>query len=258
MTLHHRMKALALAGLLLIPGVAAAAPTEITVRVMSKDAKFVGTSMGGVLITITDVLTGEVLARGETTGSTGDTELLMTMERGRRVPVATEKSAAFTATIEIDEPRKVEVAATGPLAQAQAANTVSATQWVVPGKHITEGDAWLIELPGFAVDVLKPPAHVRIGDLPQSIEISANVVMMCGCPIEPGGLWDADKYEVAALIKHDGRSVGTLPLTYAGSTSQFAARFEVEVPGVYEATVYAYDPNTGNTGLDRTTFIATE
>jgi hypothetical protein len=33
------------------------------------------------------------------------------------------------------------------------------------------------------------------------IDVRANVMMMCGCPIEPGGLWDANAFEVAALIK---------------------------------------------------------
>ena len=36
-----------------------AEPTDITVRVLSKDAKFVGTSMGGVRITLRDAETGE-------------------------------------------------------------------------------------------------------------------------------------------------------------------------------------------------------
>jgi hypothetical protein len=31
-----------------------AVPTEITVRVLAKDAKFIGSSMGGVRVTITD------------------------------------------------------------------------------------------------------------------------------------------------------------------------------------------------------------
>lgn len=37
------------------------------------------------------------------------------------------------------------------LAQQQSMNFVSSTQWVLPSKHITGGDAWMLELPGFAV-----------------------------------------------------------------------------------------------------------
>ncbi|MBL27021.1 MAG: hypothetical protein CMM50_05655 [Rhodospirillaceae bacterium] len=246
----------AAAALFALTGVAVAEPTDITVRVMSKDAKFVGTSMGGVRITIADADTGEILAEGLTAGTTGDTELLMLQDKTRRVPFATEDAAAYTATLDLVEPRRIRVSASGPLGQRQAINTVTSEQWVVPGRSITGGDAWLLELPGFAVDVLAPPSHVRIGGLPTPVAITANVTMMCGCPIEPGGLWDADKFEVKALIKLNGRSVGALPMKFAGETSQFAGTLDVKVPGVYEATVYAYDPSNGNTGVDKTTFIA--
>jgi hypothetical protein len=43
---------------------ARAEPTQLEVRVISKGAKFVGTSMGGVLITIRNADTGELLAEG--------------------------------------------------------------------------------------------------------------------------------------------------------------------------------------------------
>jgi hypothetical protein len=46
-----------------------------------------------------------------------------------------------------------------------------------------------------------------------------------------------------------------VPLQFAGQTSQFATELELGETGVYEATVYAYDPATGNTGLDRVTFV---
>jgi len=67
-------------------------------------------------------------------------------------------------------------------------------------------------------------------------------------------VWDANKYEVKAIIKNKGKLVAELPLTYAGKPSQFAGKFSAG-PGVYEATVYAYDASTGNTGVDKVTFI---
>jgi hypothetical protein len=126
---------------------------------------------------------------------------------------------------------------------------------MVPGKHITDGDAWLVELPGFVVDVLAPPTHIKLKGTPQTVQLAANVMMMCGCPITPGGVWDANKYEVKALLKKDGASVGELPLHYAGTTSQFAGAWTVQETGVYEAVVYAYDPANGNTGVDSVTFV---
>ena len=71
-------------------------------------------------------------------------------------------------------------------------------------------------------------------------------------------MWDADKIEVAALLKKNGKDVGVLPMHYAGKKSQFSGSWKVNNPGLYEAIVYAYDPSNGNTGLDRVTFIVSQ
>lgn len=234
---------------------AAAEPTDVTVRVLSRDGKFVGTSMGGARVVLRDVHTGEVLASGVTEGGTGNTSKIMHTDGGRRARMADESAAAFSATLYLDEPRLIEVEATGPAAQRQAEQRVTATQWVVPGRAPGGNQGWILELPGFAVDVLAPPAHVRLsGDLEQ-VEVRANITMMCGCPIEPGGLWDADGYDVEMIVVRGGERIDSMPMAYAGQTSQFTGKVPVEESGVYDITVYAYDPQTGNTGLDRTTFI---
>lgn len=232
-----------------------AVPTQIEVRVISKGGKFVGTSMGGVQVTLTDADTGELLAKGVTQGTTGNTDIIMKDAHVRGEPVATDDAAVFAAEIDIDEPLRLSVEAFGPLTQRQAAVSASSTQWVVPGKHITGGDGWLLELPGLVVDVLDPPANVKLGEGPQVISLRANVTIMCGCPITPGGLWDADTFEVVALVKRDGEPVARVPLAYAGSPSQFAAEYTADESGSYEAIVYAYQASNGNTGVDRTTWI---
>jgi hypothetical protein len=241
----------------MVPLAAFAEPTEITVRVLAKDSKFIGTSMGGMRIILRDAQTGEILATGVTQGTTGDTELIMHENRGSRAVLSDAGAAKFTATLDLDEPRLIEAEAYGPLAQPQAATRVLATQWVVPGRHFTGGDGWVLELPGLVVDVLNPPAHIRVARDAGGVNVRANVVMMCGCPIEPGGLWDANKLEVKAIVRRDGQRIFEVPLAFAGETSQFAAKVEAAEPGFYEVIVYAHDPSNGNTGLDRTTFIVT-
>jgi hypothetical protein len=229
--------------------------TRVTVRVVSKDAKFVGSSMGGARVTIKDADTGELLARGVTAGSTGNTGLLMKEPLTRRTPRSDDNSAKFTATLDIDAPVRVEISADGPLAQRQAAGSASLTQWILPGKDIVAGDAILLELPGFVVDVLAPPAHIRAGAAPLEVPVRVNVTMMCGCPVEPGGLWDSDTFEIRAVVTRDGEAVVEVPLTFAGTTSQFECTVNADKPGTYDVTVYAFDASNGNTGLDRTTFI---
>lgn len=239
----------------LLPATVSAEPTDITVRVLSKDAKFIGTSMGGMRITLRDGHTGEVLATGVTSGGTGDTDLLMHDNRGRRAQLSDDSAAKFETTVDIDEPRFIEVEAYGPLGQPQAAHSVTSTQWVVPGAHIKGGDGWVLELPGFVVDILGPPAHIKLPDGTAKVDVRANVIMMCGCPIAPDGLWDANGLDVKAIIKRDGKTVETVDMPFAGETSQFATTLPIKEPGVYDVTVYAHDPGNGNTGLDRTTFI---
>lgn len=238
----------------LVPAAAWAEPTEITVRVISKDAKFIGTSMGGMRVTLRDAHTGEVLATGLTLGGTGDTKKLMHENAGRRAQLSDAGSAKYVATLDLAEPRLIEAEAYGPLAQPQAAHRVVASQWVIPGRGLAGGDGWVLELPGFVVDVLAPPAHVKLSGA-SKVDVRANVVMMCGCPIEPKGTWDADKFEVQAIVSRDGKPVARLALRYAGETSQFATTVPVDAAGIYDVLVYAYDPANGNTGVDRTTFI---
>jgi hypothetical protein len=70
------------------PAVASAEQTEIIVRVLAKDSKFVGTSMGGMRIILRDAHTSEILATGLTQGGTGNTKLIMlrTKAAGRNWP----------------------------------------------------------------------------------------------------------------------------------------------------------------------------
>jgi len=246
------------AGLLL--GCAAPAwaePTDIIVRVISKDAKFIGTSMGGAQITVRDANTGEVLAEGKTAGGTGDTDRIMKKTQTRRALLASEDAAKFSATLDITSPRLIEVVAVGPLVKPSSANRVSATQWLVPGKHLTGGDGWVLEMPGFFVDVKGPPGTIRLDGPSQTIELSADVKMMCGCPIEPGGMWDATHYEVKAQLKRDGKIVDEKPMAYGGTASRFTGTFKIDEPGNYEAMVYAHDAQNGNTGLDTVKFTLT-
>lgn len=245
---------LALLAVIAISLNAYAEPTDVTVRVKSKGAKFVGTSMGGALVTIKDEHTGELLAKGLTLGSTGNTDLIMKTPRERGMAVSDETSAHFTTTLDIDRPVYAEITAYGPMAQKQSANRVSATQWVVPGKHITGGDAFCMELPGLVVDVRDPAAHTKLSGK-NEISFKANVTPMCGCPITPDGLWDSNQYEVRAVVLRDNEKVDEFPLDFAGETSQFSGKFRPNKKGAYQAIVYGFNPGNGNTGLDRVTFV---
>lgn len=160
-----------------LPPPAAAEETPVTVRVLSADAKFIGSSMGGARVMIRDAATNELLARGVTRGSTGDTERLMGTPRARDTRLATPGAAAFETVLHLDEPTLLEITAEGPLAQRQAAVAASTTRWVVPGKGLAGGDGVVLELSGFVVDVLEPAAHSSVtGE--QEVEVLVNLTML--------------------------------------------------------------------------------
>jgi hypothetical protein len=250
------MRSLSVLMVLLLAVPTLAAETRVVVRARARDGKFIGTSMGGVKVVLRDAETGQVLASGTTAGTTGDTQRLMKQPHARGTPLADEQAAKFETTLNLDEPRRVTVEVSGPEAQPQARVLTSTQLWLLPGKHL-QGDGLILEVPGFVVDALEPQAHERIKFTggKQQVPVRANLVLMCGCPTDPGGLWDSSRYEVQAQVKLDGKPLTSVPLTYAGKTSTFAGELPVQQKGAYEVTVTAYDPATGNTGLDRTSFL---
>lgn len=240
--------------LLLFTGaeLAFATPTEIVVRAKAKDAKFIASSVGGAMVRIREADSGRILAEGLTKGSTGNTDKIMRQPR-KRFESITEGAAAFSAKLDISEPIFLTVEVLAPHIKKQARVMAQTQTWLVPGKPIA-GDGLIVEIPGLLVDLLSPTTH-RYATMDEGpFEIRANVVMMCGCPVTEGGLWDGSEMEVAAIVKKDGAAYKTVTMKMAGDNT-FAASMDAREAGVYQLLVYAYDPRTGNTGVDQTSFI---
>ena len=226
--------------------------TKIMVRALATDAKFIGTSMGGAKIIVRDVETGKILDEGITKGITGDTEMILLSPRERYKKITSEKTAGYEAILDLDRPTFVSIEAHGPMSKKQAKVMSSTQLWVIPGKDIT-GDGIILEIPGFVVDILSPQTHETI--MPGTeVEIIANIVMMCGCPVTEAGTWDASGYEIKALISSEGKEQQEIDLKALGKPSTFSETVQLE-GGDYEIQVYAYDPKTGNTGLDKVNII---
>ncbi|MCC6272981.1 MAG: hypothetical protein IT572_05900 [Deltaproteobacteria bacterium] len=237
-----------LLALLILPLSGRAEPTEVVVRVISKGAKFVGTDTGGARITIKDLADGKILAQGKTEGTTGDTDKIMRRAHAPGEPRSDGSSAKFAATLDLDKPVYAEIRARGPMGHEASVNEVSVAMWLLPGKHLRQGDAVLLEMPGLVVDLAEP--EVKKGD--GKAMLRAKVTMMCGCPITPGGLWDADKLDLEGLLLKEGKVVERFRLSYAGEASRFAAELKLPPKGEYEIEVRGFDQTFGNTGLGRT------
>lgn len=223
--------------------------TAITVRVIAKNAQYIGDIVDGAFVTITDAVSGEMLAQGVTSGDAGNPKRTMQTNRRRGEPMSAGNDAKYAAVLDIDEPRYIQVTAYGPLAKQFSANRASATQWVVPGKHITGGDGWVLELPGLLVLPNLEASTIPISTASRNIVIEAEVMPMCGCPVKPGFHWDPEDYEVAAIVHRGENTIGQFPLRYAGTASDFETNFTTNLPGVYDISVYAYDSKSGNTGV---------
>jgi hypothetical protein len=246
--------------------------TKVCVRVIARDGKFLGDDVGGASITIRDAHTRELLAKGTTSGSSGlngpGGVMCARLQRGE--PIPTTDASRYTAELKLDRPRRIEITAHGPLGVPQSANTVSATQWVYPGKDIVEGDGFLLELPGLIVQIISPPGNYTPKSLSE-LRIQAHVAMMCGCPIDykrqeskmicpelPADQqpWLPDEFEVAAVIRSTNAAPTTIPLQFvdtADTPGQFDGIWDQPLPGSHELTVYAYQKATGNTGVDTAT-----
>lgn len=253
------MRTFLFAAMLLCSLTVSAIETKIMIRAKARDAKFIGSSLGGAYVVVRNKANQQILAEGKTTGSTGNTDLIMKNPKTRTTAIADEKTAGFMAKIDIDEPTFVSIEVVSPYNLKQAQAKVSTELWLIPGKHIL-GDGIVLEIPGFIIDILKPRTHQYISlkeikDKP--FQFQANVVMMCGCVIDKGGVWNSEDMEVKGILKKDGKPFKEVKMSWV-STNLFEGSDLIDQPGNYELILYAYDKQTGNTGVDKVNYVVFE
>ncbi|MGH9679284.1 MAG: hypothetical protein ACRD4Y_04990, partial [Candidatus Acidiferrales bacterium] len=166
--------------------------TKVMIRAVARDAKVIGEHVGGARITVKDAGTGKILAEGMQKAGTGNTDLIMKTPRVRGATVyGTPDASGFLAVFNLDKPTVVEISAEGPLGAAEATQRATTTMLLVPGENVL-GEGVLLEIHGFIVKAVSPSidGQVKMGS---PFEARATVTMACGCPIEAGGIWDANK-----------------------------------------------------------------
>ncbi|HUG27168.1 MAG TPA: hypothetical protein VMK53_02635 [Gemmatimonadales bacterium] len=222
-------------------------PTQVRVHVVSRDAKLIGSAVGGIWVTIRDATTGRTLAEGLHTGGTGDLRRIMQAPRLRDSTLfTTEGAARFTATIPLTRPTPVIVSAHGPLNFPDQAVTVTKQLLLVPGEDLL-GDGVVLEMHGLIVEVLEPTvAALTAGE---AISIRARVRMMCSCPTGPDQLWSAGT--VRARLLQDDLVVEEAVLPASGEGSLYAGRITAPSAGRYVLEVLASDPARVNAGVAR-------
>jgi hypothetical protein len=124
----------------------------------------------------------------------------------------------------------------------------STTLLLVPG-HDVAGDGVILTLHGFTVEMVEAPASVPAGG---SVTVETRVTMLCGCPTEPGGMWDADRYDLMLHLVRGERIVAVGSVTFAGETSRYTGSLRVppDTPvGDYALRVVAVDAERANAGM---------
>ncbi len=226
---------------------ASAEETQIMIRAKAADAKYIGTSVGGIRVTIEDAETGEIVNQGWINGGTGDTDTLIKNPIKRGQTLTTDKTAGYLATIDINTPRLLRFKLIGPYGYRQSLQEASVTSWVIPGKHLL-GDGITLTMPGFIVDAW---TQVLEGG---KVEFYTKASLLCGCPITKDGLWQPDNYEAKAIIMQDDKKIDEVTLNFTGPIGLFSAKTVINASGHYKAIVYLIDQTTGNVGVDRTMF----
>ncbi|MBE9600831.1 hypothetical protein [Pedobacter sp. MC2016-24] len=236
---------------------AQAQSTRLIIRAKAKDAKFIGTGIGGAYIIVKNHLTGEILAKGLTSGASGNTDLIMKKPVSRWQSITDSTTAKFEANLSIAEPTFVDIEVLAPVNRKNAAVKASTQTWLIPGKDIT-GDGIVVEIPGLILDVLYPNTHEVIkSDTLKNAELKfrASLTLMCGCPISKAGVWNSDDIDIQAIVKKEGVLLQTAPLGLTGHTNIFEGKIKIKSAGNYELTIYAIDRKTGNTGVDKINFV---
>jgi len=160
---------------------------------------------------------------------------------------ATDGAAGFLAELALSAPTVVEIVGEGPLGTEHAIQRTSKTMLVVPGRDVL-GEGVILELMGFTVTLESPTAGTSIAP-GTDVSATARVTMLCGCPTQPGGLWDADRMEITLRAVRDGHVLNEWPMAYAGETSTYEAVFRVDEPGEVMLQVIASEPATANFGM---------
>ncbi len=231
--------------------------TKLIVRAKAKDAKFIGSSIGGAFVMVKNADTDEILAKGLTEGSTGNTGLIMSAPHERYMQLSDDRTARFETSLSIEEPMFLTIEVHSPYTHRSARVVASTQVWLIPGKDIIH-DGIVLEIPGFIIDILNPHTHrfLEKADLKDGfLNVEANIVMMCGCTISKGGLWDGTKMDVQAILKWNGQKVGEYLLEMTDTANLFSGKIPLSEGGNYEIIVYAFDPETGNTGVEKVNFI---
>ena len=264
------------------------ANTHVRVRVQARDGKILGPAVIKPLLSVRNVLTGETLISDapmnnqssgvvSATATTPVSPLPFSADDSRNAIVVepsppglnsptyptpgpywlqTTGAGELIVPLQIDQPSLLEFKA---IAFAPDPVSASATMWVLPGMQ-------LLAEPGLVLTIAGLHATVTASASNGMAHITANVTMMCGCPItkqptqtlpantEP--YWPSTEFTVTAQLRpNNGQPPESVPMTCTG-TNTFTGSRPVS-PGWFEVWLVAVQEKETNVGFARTVLHVT-
>jgi hypothetical protein len=231
--------------------------TTVLVRVVAHGAMVLGRDVGGARITITDIATGRILASGLQQGDSGDQNQIMRTPHMMEEPIYSSRpSAAFTATLDLQQPTLVEVSAEGPLAHPAALQKACKTLLLIPGQNLTH-DGIVLHLYGYLVEINQPKPREAL-TAKADVRLRASVRTLSGSVVRPHGDWDSRKIRIYGEVLIGDRIVERLQMFYDEASRTFEAPFFVplpsDAPDGITLRVVAADPASGNFGVGQAIF----
>ncbi len=107
-----------------------------------------------------------------------------------------------------------------------------------------------MNLNGFTVELLDPEPAAFLAGAGDSVPVRAKVTMLCGCPTEPGGMWDSNDFDIRAQWVRDGRILAEATLSFSGTRSEYEGVLAAPAgAGPVTLRVIAVDADRANTGM---------
>jgi hypothetical protein len=232
-------------------------PTTILVRVVGHGAMVLGKEVGGARVTITDVVTKQILSTGVQQGEAGDQNQIMRTPRLMEEPhYSSRPAAAFTATLNLLHPTLVEVTAEGPLAHPESSQRATTTVWLIPGQDMTN-DGIVLHLYGYIVQIEHPGQGEPL-IAKDDVILRASVRTLSGALVRPHGDWDSRKLHIYGELMIGNRVLERLQMFYNNDRATFEAPFFVplsqDAPDGMTLRVIVSDPAGGNFGIGQSIY----
>jgi uncharacterized Zn-binding protein involved in type VI secretion len=238
---------------------------RLRVRPAARGGKYLGHDAAdprnlSALVALQDPRTSQIVAyeftQAPTPQSAGPANLMEPVSRSMPFPTD-EHSVVAQLNVSVAEPTTFRLLVYGPLKHLDQARLVQSDITVIPGVDIGMSpdtpEGLVIEIPGLCIGNVTADWHTS------QLSCTAEVTMMCGCPIhqQAGWFWPDTDFSIQLVTYMHSGAQHFYPMAYdqrPGTVSTFTGTWASQArPGdrIRQVWVYAVEPKLGNQGSFR-------